>query len=85
MINKKLTEMVKEELKITSTSLSPSLRMRNDDEQTDFYSYSAFMTLLTLLSTVLPPHDHKRISHSDGADEVETGNSKSESRILLQD
>ena len=61
--------MVKEELKIASKSLSPSLRMQNDDEETNFYSglptYSAFMTLLALLSTVLSPYEHKGISHSD--------------------
>jgi len=60
---KELTDMVKEELKTASKSLSPFLRMQNDDEQTNFYSglptYSAFMTLLALLSTVLPPYEHK--------------------------
>ena len=66
---KELTEMVKEELQTASVLLSPSLRMKDDDEQTYFYSglpsYSAFTTLLALLSTVLPPYEHRGISHSD--------------------
>ena len=48
---KELTEMVKEELRIASVSLSPSLRMKDDDEQTHYYTglptYAAFTTLLT--------------------------------------
>ena len=66
---KELTEMVKEKLQTASVLLSPSLRMNDDDEQTYFYSglpsYSAFTTLLALLSTVLPPYEHRGISHSD--------------------
>ena len=57
--------MVKEELCITSVSLSPSLQMKNDDEQTHSYtglpSYSTFTTLLPLWSTVIPPYDQCRI------------------------
>ena len=64
-----LTAMVKEELRIASVSLSPSLQMKNDDKRTHFYtglpSYSAFTTLLTLLSTVIPPYDQRGISQGD--------------------
>ena len=73
--------MVKEELRIAS--ITPSLQMKSDDQRTHFYtglpSYSAFSTLLSMLSTVIPPYEQRGISQSDqflmddGTDETQTG------------
>ncbi|XP_065914072.1 uncharacterized protein [Dysidea avara] len=64
-----INAMIKEELKIASRAHSPSLQMKDDDEQIHFYtglpSYVAFTTLLGLLSSVMPPYEQCGINPSD--------------------
>ena len=64
-----INAMIKEELKIASRAHSPSLQMKDDDEQIHFYtglpSYVALTTLLGLLSSVMPPYEQREINSSD--------------------
>ena len=61
--------MVKKELWIASVSLSPSLCMKDDDDQTYYYTglptCVAFTTLLSFFSSVLTLNEHRGVSPSD--------------------